>query len=360
MEKKLYNHTELKIQDALDLIHSGKIKEGIDVLIKVYKETNREDVLSFIMQHAPERLHEATGEEYAITSAMYFADNKRYNLCMKILEDLQDDLATEARINCFLKANEIDLAWAEAQKLKDPSTRKVGEGIIYSWLGKKDEAEKLFREAMELNPKNQETLINLAVMEIERGNYKESLNLLNDVEVIPDEIALELCDKLNDGVSLQKIGEKWKKIEPERVEASLCLSKAYDLQEDYDKALELLKGIEDWRAYLFSGVIKEKKRDLEGAFQDLSKSETLCKHNQSEVTFEIALVLQKMKKDKDALDKAREAMIKAKNSKNGLIQALSCALIYKIAGKMECGKGIICSNFNLIKEKIGELNDLKC
>ncbi|WP_054838547.1 hypothetical protein [Sulfuracidifex metallicus] len=104
---------------------------------------------------------------------------------------------------------------------------------------------------------------------------------------------------------------------------------------------------------------KGKKGDLEGAFQDLSKSEMLCRHSQSEVTFEIALVLQKMKKDKDALDKAREAMIKAKNSKNGLIQALSCALIYKITGKMECGKGIICSNFNLIKEKIGELNNLK-
>lgn len=346
------------INRSLDLIHQGKTKDGIDLLIQLYKSRKDEDALSLIMQYSPEMLRYAVGDDEAVSIALYFADNKRYNLCMKILEEIDNDLGTEARVNCFLKANEINLAWNEVQKFRDPSMRKVGEGIINSWLGKKEEAKKLFQESLSLNGRNQEALLNLAMLEIEKGDYLESMKYVEKLDVLPDEMGAELCDKLTDGVSLLYVAEKWLKSGSNRVEVHLCLSKAYDLQGNPEKAIDVLEGVYDWRASLFKGVLLEKQGKLRESLSSLMTADAQCKHSQSEIVFEIALVLFKLG-EKNALEKAKEALEMARNSKNGVIQALSCGLIYKITGDLKCSKGLLCANKDVLKKKLPSL-ELEC
>lgn len=226
--------------------------------------------------------------------------------------------------------------------------RKVGEGIINSWLGRREEAQKLFQEALSLDGRNQEALLNLAMLAIEKGDYFESVKYVERLDVLPDEIATELCEKLSDGNSLLRVAEKWAKNEPNRVEVSLCLSKAYDLQGNSENAIEILEGIKDWRASLFKGILLEKQGKLQESLDSLMAADSQCKHSQSEIIFEIALVSFKLGA-KHALDKANEALEMARNSKNGVIQALACGLIYVMTGELRCSKGLLCANKDVVK-----------
>ncbi len=347
---------DITTNKALEMIHNGDIKGGVDLLVQIYRQSKSDEALSLLMQYSPERVREAVGEEEAISMALYFADNKRYNLCMKILEEIEGDLGTQARVNCFLKANEINLAWNEVQKFKDPSMKKVGEGIIYSWLGKREEAERLFQEAISIAPNNQEALLNLTMIEIEKGDYGNAVKYVVNIEGLPPEIAEELCDKLSDSDALNMVSRKWMKVEPDRPEPKLCLAKSYDLKGEIEEAIALLDGLNDWRSLLFKGVLLEKKGDLYEAMDCLTLADKASRHSQSEILFEISWVLFRQGRREEAIKVAEESLKMAKSSKNGIIQALSCGLLYIITKEMKCNKALICNNLQMVTKKLGYID----
>lgn len=154
----------------------------------VYLEQGNLDKALFVLQQAAARNGSENAKLQSILGQVYYAQEKlplAEQAFRKSLE-LDPTLIETAMYLSFLQLQ--NRAWLEANStleaaLKyDPSNAALlnAHGVAKRGLGEIEEAERLYKEAYQLNPSNPEPLLNLAVLEADyRNEYTKAFELLD-------------------------------------------------------------------------------------------------------------------------------------------------------------------------------------
>lgn len=154
----------------------------------VYLEQGNLDKALFVLQQAAARNGSENAKLQSILGQVYYAQEKlplAEQAFRKSLE-LDPTLIETAMYLSFLQLQ--NRAWSEANStleaaLKyDPSNAALlnAHGVAKRGLGEIEEAERLYKEAYQLNPSNPEPLLNLAVLEADyRNEYTKAFELLD-------------------------------------------------------------------------------------------------------------------------------------------------------------------------------------
>ena len=154
----------------------------------VYMEQGKLDKALFVLQQASARNGSENAKLQSVLGQVYYAQEKLPLAEQSFRKSLELDptLIETAMYLSFLQLQ--NRAWSEASStleaaLKyDPSNAALlnAHGVAKRGLGEIEEAERLYKEAYQLNPSNPEPLLNLAVLEADyRNEYTKAFELLD-------------------------------------------------------------------------------------------------------------------------------------------------------------------------------------
>jgi tetratricopeptide (TPR) repeat protein len=157
----------------------------------VYLDQGNLDKALFVLQQAAARNGSENAKLQSILGQVYYAQEKlpQAEAAFKKSLDLDSTLIETSMYLAFLQLQ--NRAWGAAGEtldaaLKlDPTNAALlnAYGVAKRGLGEIDEAERLYKEAYQLNPSNPEPLLNLAVLEADyRNEYTKAFDLLDRYE----------------------------------------------------------------------------------------------------------------------------------------------------------------------------------